>query len=441
MKRYILLIIVVCVAGVITARRGWCLCVSKDTSKVLKAGDPVPGDVNPHVVNYSSDVVRLTDFKDKLLILDFWASYCSPCLRSLPKFQHLQDKFAGKVQFLLVTSDKPEVALKVLRSHQITLPSITASTLYKRFNVNYIPHEVWIKNGVVLAETQPWIVTEANIAKLLSGESVTLPSKVATYQFDDDKPFLVNGNGGTGENLLQHSVLTGYISGYPSKRIKMRDASHRVNRVTLINAGIPVLFQVAMEMTDPAFAHNNRLVIDVSDSLKPYFFKPDTTDDLEQMSNYGFCYEIIAPPENLPAKMLNDLNGYFSRTLGIRGEIQKRIIPCWVISKLPVGTVYSKGGPSDYKSDSSGYKLSNLPYKQFFNDMLTVHSLTTPVVDSAFVTGNINLKIDGTLNDFAAVRRGLNKIGLEVSKRQCTAPMLVITNKPKSQENLKPESK
>lgn len=46
----------------------------------------------------------ISDYKGKLLILDMWASWCDPCLRSIPLITELQKKFnhdpKSKVRFL-----------------------------------------------------------------------------------------------------------------------------------------------------------------------------------------------------------------------------------------------------------------------------------------------------------------------------------------------------
>ena len=46
--------------------------------------------------------------RGKVVVLDFWASWCAPCLASFPKMNALQAQFAGKpVVFFSVTYEKP----------------------------------------------------------------------------------------------------------------------------------------------------------------------------------------------------------------------------------------------------------------------------------------------------------------------------------------------
>lgn len=58
----------------------------------------------------------ISDYKGKLLILDMWASWCDPCLRSIPLITELQKKFnhdpKSKVRFYSVSIDEPGTDVK-----------------------------------------------------------------------------------------------------------------------------------------------------------------------------------------------------------------------------------------------------------------------------------------------------------------------------------------
>lgn len=43
--------------------------------------------------NVSGDDVRLADFKGKVLVIDFWATWCGPCKIEVPGFVSLYDKY------------------------------------------------------------------------------------------------------------------------------------------------------------------------------------------------------------------------------------------------------------------------------------------------------------------------------------------------------------
>src|SRR3546814_718467 len=83
----------------------------------LQIGDTIPEwlwQLPLQVVNHPEgrNTVTLNDYRGKLIILDFWATWCGACLNGFPKAGELQATFKNEVQFILVnasqTKDTPE---------------------------------------------------------------------------------------------------------------------------------------------------------------------------------------------------------------------------------------------------------------------------------------------------------------------------------------------
>lgn len=57
------------------------------------------------LITSTNDTLMQTDFKGKIVLLNFWFIGCAPCLREIPELNKIADDYSGKVVFIAVSKN------------------------------------------------------------------------------------------------------------------------------------------------------------------------------------------------------------------------------------------------------------------------------------------------------------------------------------------------
>jgi thiol-disulfide isomerase/thioredoxin len=92
--------------------------------KLLAVGALAPDFTSQDLAGKS---VQLSDWKGKVVVLDFWATWCGPCMKSLPHTQDVAKRFKdqGVVVLASCTSDTRAKFEEWVKANQKTYPDIT----------------------------------------------------------------------------------------------------------------------------------------------------------------------------------------------------------------------------------------------------------------------------------------------------------------------------
>ena len=64
--------------------------------------DALPPAPDFTVINGEGKEVKLSDFKGKPVVVNFWASWCGPCKSEFPAFEKMYAEYGDKIEFLMV---------------------------------------------------------------------------------------------------------------------------------------------------------------------------------------------------------------------------------------------------------------------------------------------------------------------------------------------------
>lgn len=64
----------------------------------------------------------LSDLRDQVIFLNFWATWCPPCVAELPEIQRAYEKYGHEVAFILVSNQQPEEVEDFMEKNGYNLP-------------------------------------------------------------------------------------------------------------------------------------------------------------------------------------------------------------------------------------------------------------------------------------------------------------------------------
>jgi len=147
-----------------------------------KLGDDAPAlNLNKILEANENRTVSLNDLKGNVVVLEFWATWCVPCIPALSHFNELAEKFKGKaVRFISITDEGESKIAQFVKTQPIRtwIGFDPTRAAFDAYQANGIPHTVVVdRNGRIAAITSPENVTETVLNNLLAGRYVSLPFK------------------------------------------------------------------------------------------------------------------------------------------------------------------------------------------------------------------------------------------------------------------------
>lgn len=106
-------------------------------------------DLNGSVINFK-------DLENKVIFINFWATWCPPCIAEMGGIQELYSDYKDEVVFILVSSEKTQIVQNFIEKKGYIFNSYTPLTDYpKGINIRSIPRTFLInkKGEIVIDKT------------------------------------------------------------------------------------------------------------------------------------------------------------------------------------------------------------------------------------------------------------------------------------------------
>lgn len=374
----------------------------------LKPGDQFPEIPVANMINAPTTSININQQKDKkFYILNFWGTWCSPCIPEMDALSKLQKVNAGKLQ-VIALSDDPTVKLqKYLKTKPTTIWLATDTTwlLYNLFNFSSVSHSAIVnakKEIVALVKTHS--ITQGLLDSVYKGIKIKSDAELK------EKPVSKSDDVFNVDSTLSHNfTVRGYMIGQQQGgRVYAGKSIYAHRRLSFVNTGITTLYKAAYDIVSL-----NQIIYEVDEK------KVNNYQDKSQR----YCVDILVKPEEKDS-LYTIFQQRLNAVLPVKARITYKTIPVYVITNSGFNLPLSDK-KTGYGFSGRGYDGTAVTINAFANDYLS-NELSLPVVDETNLNGKYDIKTVVEMRTQEEIFKSITRLGLKIEKQERSMRMLVL---------------
>lgn len=211
--------------------------------KYLQLNDKVPELTFQVLEREELASIQLSQHRGKVIILEFWATFCGPCIPAMDHLASIQKEFPNDLVTYAITEESAPVVQKYLskRPTSLQIALDPSGQLNQLFYHQFMPHTVLIgPDGFIKAITSPDQITKEVIYITKSGADPAIALKA------EFKPKDINANALGVVNFDQETILKVNVS--PAK-VGVQTQVRKVSKTEyqFVNCTVPVIYNSLLQ--------------------------------------------------------------------------------------------------------------------------------------------------------------------------------------------------
>lgn len=291
---------------------------------------PALGSICPNLALSGLDgkPYRLHDYRGQVVVLEFWATSCRPCIPAMTHLEILEAEFPKQLKVFQITSENTPTVRRFLSKHPVasTIVLDTARKLHQAFYHHFLPHTVLIDpKGVVRAFTYPSELNPNVIRKLLKGQAINLktkqelsnenavsPSLARTLDelvLTDSEPVVVVPK--PKASAVYQAHISPYRQGEETQIVREGEYVFR-----FVNCPLTLIYQTLFGVS------SSRVLLEVpEDRVLHYTFEEKN----------AFCFD-LSVPDSLGYSLCGYAQSQLSQRFSLKAKLEERERPAFVLS-------------------------------------------------------------------------------------------------------------
>lgn len=365
-------------------------------SESIQIGSLVP-DFDINILTKEGTVKKnIKDYRGKVVILEFWATYCGPCFPAMDHLATLQKKIPTDLEVINVTDEERWKVVNFLKKRPTSMPiAIDANKFINQlFYHQLMPHTIIIDpQGYIKAITSPEEVTEEVIYLAKSGAILAVKTKAE---------FATKTENATAMTVVQAEDKSFYKVAVSAQKEGVQSQINKKSdfEYEFINCTVPLMYQVLYQTTRPN--PNDRVCLEVSEQTK-YL--------LEEKQQY--CLTIKVPEAmkhrlgEIGMKNLEDIFG-----LKAKNENRTRKVYALSTNKDTAITTNNVG--------------MDMPLKDFLKLLWDTKVVDMPVLNESETADTSIIWVADFPKEVSKVQESIQKLGFKLTPKTTEMACLVL---------------
>ncbi|MFD0752114.1 redoxin domain-containing protein [Mucilaginibacter calamicampi] len=373
---------------------------------VIKTGDTFPDMVIRPVVNAPSPKINIKNLNGaKLYILNFWGTWCSPCIPEMDALAKLQKANMRTLQVIAISDDSPARLKKYLatKPSAIWLASDTGVFLYRAFGLSSVGQSAIVNSKhQVVALVKTHAINQQMINALLAGKKIRSDAETKELPVSNIKDAF-----GVDSTMTESVTLRGYMKGERSRGFH----SPLSRRVSYYNVCSDILYKDAFAINSPK-------------QIRYELDEKEACDFNNKASLY--CFDLLVKPEEADS-LYSIMQKKLLALLPIKAKIIEQMMPVYVLKKS-FAEFKPKLSQSKIPSPAfsgRGFDGTGVTFGMFADKYLN-NELDRPVVDETGLDGRYDIKTTVDIRTLDNIVKSVTDLGLSLEKAERKMKVLVF---------------
>lgn len=112
--------------------------------------------------------VDLNDYIGKPLVINYWATWCKPCVKEFPYFNEANDTFKNKVNFIMISDENIDEIIHFKKSKEYNLNYLHSKINLSELGINALPTTYFYNSEGVLVNKHTGSINSEKLQELIS---------------------------------------------------------------------------------------------------------------------------------------------------------------------------------------------------------------------------------------------------------------------------------